>query len=153
MPTHYKGSSTQVNTLNAYIKMMRASESIMRRLCRSLSEVGLTISQFGVLESLLHLGPQNQKEIGTKLLKSGGNITLVIDNLEKNGYVKRKKDDNDRRALIVSLTAKGEKFISEYFPKHLEKIEEEFNVLSETEKKELARICKKVGMKAEELAL
>lgn len=51
---------------------MRATESLNQRLCRHLSEANLTISQFGVLEALLHLGPQNQKELGQKLLKSGG---------------------------------------------------------------------------------
>jgi MarR family 2-MHQ and catechol resistance regulon transcriptional repressor len=147
MPTHYEGSKEQVSTLNTFIKLMRATESLNQRLCRHLSEADLTISQFGILEALLHLGPQNQKELGQKLLKSGGNITLVIDNLEKSGYVTRKKDQNDRRALIVDLTVQGKSYIEDFFPKHLEKITEEFSVLTDEEKKELGRICKKIGMK------
>ncbi|MFY0697645.1 MAG: MarR family transcriptional regulator [Balneola sp.] len=149
MPTHFDGTKEQKNTLNTFIKLMRATESINQRLCRHLSEANLTISQFGVLEALLHLGPQNQKELGQKLLKSGGNITLVIDNLEKSGFVSRKKDQNDRRALIVELTAQGKSFIEDFFPKHLDKISEEFSVLDDKEKEELARLCKKIGMKEE----
>lgn len=147
MPTHYEGTKEQKNTLNTFIKLMRATESLNQRLCRHLSEADLTISQFGILEALLHLGSQNQKELGQKLLKSGGNITLVIDNLEKSGFVTRKKDQNDRRALIVDLTVQGKSFIEDFFPKHLAKITEEFSVLDDKEKIELGRICKKIGMK------
>lgn len=126
---------------------MRASESINMRLNRHLSDVNLTVSQFGTLEVLHHLGPLNQRNIGEKLLKSGGNITMVIDNLEKQGYVVRKKDPSDRRAVLIHLTKEGEKFISQFFPKHLDRIKEEFSVLSEEEKKNLADICKKLGLK------
>jgi MarR family 2-MHQ and catechol resistance regulon transcriptional repressor len=147
MPTHYQGSKEQVSTLNTFIKLMRATESLNQRLVKHLSEADLTISQFGILEALLHLGPQNQKKLGEKLLKSGGNITLVIDNLEKSGFVSRKKDQNDRRALIVDLTVQGKSFIEDFFPKHLEKITQEFSVLNNSEKEELGRICKKIGMK------
>ncbi len=149
MPTHFKGSEEKISTLNAFIKLMRATESLNQRLCRHLSEADLTVSQFGVLEALLHLGPQNQKEIGEKLLKSGGNITMVIDNLEKSGLVSRKKDQNDRRALIISLTVQGKSFIEDFFPKHLERINEEFSVLTKKEKETLGELCKKIGMKKE----
>ncbi|MEO9885043.1 MAG: MarR family transcriptional regulator [Balneola sp.] len=149
MPTHFEGTKEQKNTLNTFIKLMRATESLNQRLCRHLSEANLTVSQFGILEALLHLGPQNQKELGQKLLKSGGNITLVIDNLEKSGFVSRKKDQNDRRALIVDLTVQGKSFIEDFFPKHLKKITKEFNVLDDNEKRELGRLCKKIGMKAD----
>ena len=149
MPTHFEGTKEQKNTLNTFIKLMRATESLNQRLCRHLSEANLTVSLFVILEALLHLGPQNQKELGQKLLKSGGNITLVIDNLEKSGFVSRKKDQNDRRALIVDLTAQGKSFIEDFFPKHLKKITKEFNVLDDNEKRELGRLCKKIGMKAD----
>lgn len=146
MGTHYSGSETEINTLNAFISLTRASETLNNRLNRHLAEADLTVSQFGTLEVLHHLGPLNQRTIGEKLLKSGGNITMVIDNLEKNGYVKRQKDPVDRRAVLIHLTTKGKKFIEEFFPKHLEKIKSEFSVLSETEKKTLTHLCKKLGL-------
>ncbi|HAH50121.1 MAG TPA: MarR family transcriptional regulator [Balneola sp.] len=149
MPTHFSGTKEQKATLNTFIKLMRATESLNQRLCRHLSEANLTVSQFGILEALLHLGAQNQKELGKKLLKSGGNITLVIDNLEKSGLVSRKKDQNDRRALIIELTVQGKSFIEDFFPKHLNKISEEFSILDDKEKAELGRLCKKIGMKEE----
>ncbi|MBO6522966.1 MAG: MarR family transcriptional regulator [Balneolaceae bacterium] len=149
MPTHFKGSKKEIESLNTFIKMTRATESINHRLSTYLAESceRLTVSQFGILEALLHLGPSNQKELGRKILKTGGNITLVIDNLEKRNYVKRETDPNDRRASIVSLTTEGKDFISGYFPAHVEKIVEEFSSLTSEELKELGRLCKKVGMK------
>tara|TARA_R110002096_G_scaffold172757_2_gene346649 strand:+ start:9382 stop:9831 length:450 start_codon:yes stop_codon:yes gene_type:complete len=146
MGTHFNGSEEEVNTLNAYIKLVRATESINSIQSKSLAKENLTISQFGTLETLHHLGPQNQREIGKKLLKSGGNITLVIDNLTKRDLVQRKTDEKDRRAIIVSLTSKGKKFIESYFPKHLALIIEQFSVLSDEDKADLARICKKLGL-------
>lgn len=150
MGTHYRGSKEEQKTLNAFIKLTRASESVNSRLSRALADENLTISQFGVLEALLHLGPLNQRELGQKLLKSGGNITMVIDNLQKHDLVKKETDPNDRRAVIISLTPKGKKFIQKVFPEHLERIKNEFSVLNSEEKDQLAAICKKLGVKPEE---
>lgn len=149
MGTHYKGKKEDQLTLNAFIKLMRATDSINRRLSTHLAEVDLTISQFGVLEAVYHLGPLNQKTLGEKLLKSGGNITLVIDNLEKCDLVERHQDPSDRRAMLIHLTKKGTEFISDFFPKHLDYIRKEFEPLTEQEKKELSKICKKLGLKDE----
>jgi MarR family 2-MHQ and catechol resistance regulon transcriptional repressor len=149
MGTHYKGSDEEKKTLNAFIKLMRATESMNGRLSRHLSEANLTVSQFGTLEALLHLGPLNQRELGQKLLKSGGNITLVIDNLQKSGMVEKKTDPNDRRAVIISLTKKGRSYIEDFFPQHLGKIKEEFSCLSTKEKEQLGALCKKLGKKPE----
>src|SRR5512146_3234858 len=97
MPTHFKGNPEQILALDTYIKFTRAANSLDSRLARTEALKNITASQFGVLEALLHLGPMSQSEIGGKLLKSGGNITLVIDNLEKCGLVLRKTGLKDRR--------------------------------------------------------
>ncbi len=147
MGTNFSGTESEKNTLNAFIKLMRATESINNRLNRHLAEADLTVSQFGTLEALYHLGPLNQRTIGEKLLKSGGNITMVIDNLEKCGYVTRRKDPDDRRAVLIHLTPEGKRFIKNFFPKHLDRIKKEFSVLSEKEKETLADLCKKLGLR------
>ncbi|MDR8391309.1 MarR family transcriptional regulator [Aliifodinibius sp. S!AR15-10] len=146
MGTHYEGTDEEKTTLNAFIKLMRATESVNTRLNRHLADADITVSQFGVLEALLHLGPLNQKALGEKLLKSGGNITMVIDNLERCGYVERQRDPEDRRSVLIHLTEDGKKFIQDFFPKHLEAIKNEFSVLSRQEKEQLAEICKKLGL-------
>ena len=151
MGTHYDGSEKEQKTLNAFIKLMRATESLNNRLNRFHAEADLTVSQFGVMEALLHLGPLNQKALGDKLLKSGGNITLVIDNLEKSGWVERQQDPEDRRSMLIHLTPEGRKHISQYFPEHLERLVEEFDVLSNKELEQLSAICKKLGLQEDEV--
>ena len=147
MGTHYKGSEKEINALNVYIKLIRAVESLNSILNASLSKEGLTESQFGVLEALFHLGPMSQKNIGSKLLKSGGNITLVIDNLEKRGLVIRRRGVVDRRYYNIQLTDKGRKLIESIFPKQLNIITGEIGILNENEQNELQRMCKLIGLK------
>jgi MarR family transcriptional regulator, 2-MHQ and catechol-resistance regulon repressor len=147
--TNYKGSKDEVRALNAYVKLMRASESMTARIHRHLVPNGLTITQFGTLEALYSLGPLNQKEIARKILKSSGNITLVIDNLEKRGLVKRERSKEDRRSYAVDLTAAGRKLIGTIFPRHAAKILEEMKALTGPEQEELSRLCRKMGLKGE----
>jgi MarR family 2-MHQ and catechol resistance regulon transcriptional repressor len=108
---------------------------------------GLTPSQFGVLEALHHLGPLSQSEICGKLLKSGGNITLVIDNLEARNLVRRGRSPSDRRVVTVSLTDAGRELIERIFPEHVRAIVEEMGVLTADEQETLGRLCRKLGKK------
>ena len=147
MRIHYKGSKKEVRALNAYVKLMRAAESVTIRTYRHLADVGLTISQFGVLEAIYHLGPLSQRDIGKKILRSSGNITMVVDNLEKRGLVKRERCQEDRRFLTAHLTKDGHKLISEIFPQHAAVIVEEMNALTESEQEELGGLCRKLGLR------
>jgi MarR family transcriptional regulator, 2-MHQ and catechol-resistance regulon repressor len=146
MGTHYKGSRKEIDALNSYIKLIRAAESLNSKINLELSEFDLTESQFGVLDALLHLGPLKQKEIGKKILKSGGNITMVIDNLEKQDLVQRKRGEKDRRHFIVHLTARGKNRILEVLPHLITIIKKHFDILNEGEQKELQRLCKITGL-------
>ena len=132
--------------LNAYVTLMRAAESVTHRTHRHLSSSGLTLSQFAVLEALFHLGPLSQKEIGKKILRSSGNITMVIDNLEKRGFAERRRSKTDRRYFIVHLTTRGKKLIGNIFPQHAGLITNEMSVLSAGEQETLSKLCKKLGL-------
>ena len=139
----------KMRALNTYTKLMRAAESITARTHQHLSAKGLTISQFGVLEALCHLGPLSQKKIGQKILRSSGNITMVVDNLEKRGLVVRRSDKADRRVFIVHLTDEGNKLIRHIFPPHAAVIAGEMSVLSAAEQETLGGLCKKLGIGGE----
>jgi MarR family 2-MHQ and catechol resistance regulon transcriptional repressor len=145
MGTHYRGPKAEVDALNAYIKLMRAAESVTVR-AHSVLPKDVTLAQFGALETLLHCGPLNQSDLASKLLKSGGNITLIVDNLEKSGYVVRQRDQDDRRFVTVSLTESGRAFISELFPKVAASITREMSALSSAEQFTLGWLCKKAGL-------
>jgi len=146
MKKKHRGAKKEVRALSTYVKLMRAVESITARIHKHLTSVRLTLSQFAVLEALYHLGPLSQKEIGQKILRSSGNITMVIDNLEKRHYVTRERKKEDRRFMIIRLTDEGFELISKIFPLHAAVIAREIGVLSATEQETLARLCKKLGL-------
>jgi len=131
--------------LKTYTKMMRASDSVTAKIHRHLTQYKLTISQFGVLEALYHLGSLCQRDIGEKILKTSGNMTMVIDNLEKRDLVIREKDLNDRRFITVKLTDKGYQLIHNIFPVHAKIAEQVFSVLNTKELEELGILLKKLG--------
>lgn len=145
MGTKYDGSDEEKAALEAFIKLMRASNTVGSEMTEHLGEWGLTSSQFGVLEAVYHLGPMCQKAIGEKLLKSGGNISVVVDNLEDRGLVRRQRMPSDRRYVRVHLTEEGEGLISDLLPSHVALIAERFGCLTLEEQQELARLCKKLG--------
>lgn len=145
MPTHYEGGPDEVRALNTFIKLSRASNTVDSAVARSLSEYHLTPSQFGALEVLYHLGPMCLGELGGKILKSSGNMTLVIDNLEKRGLVQRERDEVDRRQVYVSLTDEGRALIGGMFQRHAQMLTTLFGVLTPDEQDELGRLCKKLG--------
>ena len=146
MGTRHRGPIDEINALNTFIKLQRAAESVSTRVHSVLPD-GLTITQFGVLEALHHIGPLCQGELAEKLLRSSGNLTLVVDNLEKADYVLRERDPADRRFVVVRLTDKGQSFINEIFPKILANVTREMAALSSTELLDLGRLCKKVGLR------
>ena len=152
MPTHYKGAAREVRALDAYLKLRRATGSVQTCLDPGLTRRGLTESQFGVLEALLHLGPLSQCEVARKLLRSDGNLTLVVNNLEKAGLVHRQRDPVDRRRVILHLTASGRKTIAGVFPDHLARIVELLSVLTADEQITLGNLCRKVGLAAQRRA-
>jgi MarR family 2-MHQ and catechol resistance regulon transcriptional repressor len=145
MPTHFAGSPDQVLALDTMIKLTRATNTLMANLSRRNTHPDLTESQFGTLEALYHLGPMSQSEICGKLLKSGGNTTLVVDNLEKHGLVVRQRDENDRRVVMVDLTCTGRELISSLFPCHVAAVTGAMSALSIEEQQQLGSLCKKLG--------
>ncbi len=144
MGTKHRGPAREVRALNAFIALVRASESVNARLQPLLDRANLTVSQFGALEALRHLGPLRPREIGVKLLKSGGNVTMVVANLERRGLVRRVRTP-DRRTFSVRLTPAGGRLIRRIFPRHVAGVVREFAVLSPSQQEEMRRLCKALG--------
>ena len=131
--------------LSAYVKLMRAANSARSHAAQSLSGTNLTLTQFAVLEALYHLGPMSLSDIARKVLTTGGNLTMVVGNLEKLGLAKRQSCPEDRRVLIVVLTSKGKTLLRDVFPKHAAAIVEFLSVLSPEEQERLGDLCRKLG--------
>ncbi|MBW4093781.1 MAG: MarR family transcriptional regulator, partial [Proteobacteria bacterium] len=116
-PAALRDPDTQA-ALRAYVKLMRAARAIETRLEPDLHAAGLTPTQFGVLEALLHKGPLTQVVLGRKLLTSPGNVTDVIAKLVSRGLVARGRKPGDRRAVWIALTEAGRAHIADLFPRH-----------------------------------
>jgi MarR family transcriptional regulator, 2-MHQ and catechol-resistance regulon repressor len=138
-------SSAEKLALTTYTKLMRAAESVTARTSRQMTAANLTISQFGVLEALYHKGPLCQRDIAVKILKSTGNMTMVIDNLEKRGLVTRKRDAQDRRYLTIHLTPTGSTLIADTFAQVAVAITTEIGILTDEEQMLLGRFCRIIG--------
>lgn len=135
----------QKRALAAFVALSRSLSSVEAATHGHLREAGLTATQFGVLEALLHLGPMCQAELGAKLLKSGANLTFVLDNMDKTGLVERERGTEDRRRVTVRLTAKGRALVEKVFPRHAAKIARSFSVLTAAEQEQLRALCRKLG--------
>jgi MarR family 2-MHQ and catechol resistance regulon transcriptional repressor len=145
MGTRHRGPADEVRALDLFIKLMRAADSVATRVHRAVADANLTVTQFGVLEAVFHLGPMCQKALGTKLLKSGGNITLVVGNLEKRGWVRRKRNPENRKFVTVSLTDAGRRLIERVFPRHVAEVVREVAVLTADEQAALAALLRTLG--------
>ena len=116
------------------------------RINSHLSGYKLTISQFGVLEALYHLGPMQVGQLGQKILKSSGNMTLVVDNLVKRNLVTRQRRPDDRRCVEIHLTENGRSLIETIMPIHVTHVVATISVLTTDEQTELAALCRKLGL-------
>ena len=130
-------------TLSTLVVFTRAEHTIHKKEYETIKKSGLTSAQFGVLDALYNKGDLRICELIEKILTTSGNITVVIKNLEKDGFIQRKPDPEDRRSCIITITDKGRKVIEEVFPEHIKNVESIFNVLSDEEKITLKNILKK----------
>lgn len=133
------------DALKLWVVLARCFNTFAQNEAHHLKQFDLTPPQFGLLETLAHLGPMKMCEIGTKLLMSGANVTGVVDRLEKKGLVRRVMDAEDRRMFLIHLTDEGSKLIGKFFPKHAEQIEAFTSVLTTKEKRQLTELLKKLG--------
>jgi MarR family 2-MHQ and catechol resistance regulon transcriptional repressor len=141
----YKGSKKEELALEAFVKLMRCSNTISSEINNYLAKNKLTMSQFGVLEALYHIGPMYQRDLAEKILKTTGNITTVIDNLEKRKLVERQREMKDRRYFKIVLTSSGKRLTKKVFPDYAAQVEKSITRLTMAEQKDLARLCKKLG--------
>ncbi|CAM3236335.1 HTH marR-type domain-containing protein [Deinococcus saxicola] len=149
MPNHFAGDAAERAALDAYIKLWRGAHAVEVAANRHLADHGLTLSQFAVLEALFHLGPLSQRQLADKILRSSGNLTMVIDNLERDGQVSRERNPTDRRAFQIFLTVEGRSLIEQILPSHVGGIRELFGVLEPEELQQLSVLTRKIGLEAQ----
>src|SRR5439155_16866580 len=130
-----------------WLVLMKAHRTLERLATRSIeSEVCLT--DFAVMEMLLHKGPQPVNEIGRRVELTSGAITTAVDRLESRNLVTREAHPSDRRARIVRLTATGEEQAAKIFARHKAAMDLAASGLSKTERARLIELLKKLGTSA-----
>ena len=147
-----KDRKKDLETLHAWLIMMKAWQSMSRYLLPTFSAEGLGESDFRVLEVLLHKGPMPVNAIGPKVYLNPGSVSVAVDRLFKKGFVSRVECSEDRRVRTVSLTEKGRQMFVPVFRRHAALIKRAFQNLSSKELQQLELMLKQIGKRADSLA-
>jgi len=136
--------------IHLWLLLWKASRAVESHSARSIARFDMGISDFGVLEALLHKGPLTVKQLGEKVLLTSGSMTAAVDRLIKRGLVTRCDDTKDRRARIIQLTDVGKELISEAFTQHRLAMERAVSGFSQQERVELLPLLRRLGRTAEQ---
>ncbi len=142
------GDPAVAEAVRTYVKLLRASHAVVARMEKLLARQGLTTTQLGVLEAILHKGALTHRELGRKVLTSAGNMTDVVDKLQARGLVRRVRDPADRRQVRVELTEIGAALIKSLFPRHAADIAQAMAGLPPAELHQLGELLRRLGMEA-----
>jgi MarR family transcriptional regulator, 2-MHQ and catechol-resistance regulon repressor len=131
-------------SMKVWIQLIRTYKKIRVQESEYIQSHDLTMNQFPVLEMLYHRGDLNVGTITKLTLSTPGNITVVVRNLKRDGYIVSVPDSRDKRASILSITQKGKDVIEKLFPTHAKNFEKYFEVLSEEEMDTLFTLLRKL---------
>ena len=130
--------------VHVWLVLWKAYDALARRARANIAELGLGLSDFAVLEVLLHKGPLPVNTVGAKVMLTSGSISVAVDRLEERGLVARKRDAEDRRAYNVCLTARGRRLIECAFAEHARAMEAAVP-LTGAERGQLVALLRKLG--------
>ena len=133
--------------------LWKAAKAVDRVDRDSIRRTGLTLSDFAIMEALLHKGPLPINQIGEKVLLSSGSMTAAVNRLENAGHVQRIQDPSDGRCYYVHLTKTGRRIVSQAFRRHAQNLEKAAGALTVEERTELVRLLKKVGLQAQQMTV
>ena len=138
-----------------YIRLIlwKAAKAVEKVDKASIAQTGLGLSDFAIMEALLHKGPLPINQIGEKVLLTSGSMTAAINRLEKGGLVTRAQDQSDGRYFYVHLTKHGRKVIRQAYRNHKLNFERIAEILTNEEKNELVKLLKKIGFHSDKLVI
>jgi MarR family 2-MHQ and catechol resistance regulon transcriptional repressor len=147
MPKIYQNSGSHL-----FLLLWKASHGVMRYNQQGISQLGFkSLSDFAVLEVLLHKGALPVNTIGEKVLLTSGSITTAVQRLEKKGLVRRERSEGDARVVLVHLTELGRESIKDAFASHARNLDELFEQFSEEERIQFSNLMRKLGRRSESL--
>jgi MarR family transcriptional regulator, 2-MHQ and catechol-resistance regulon repressor len=136
--------------VHLWLVLWKAFDALQAYALRNVACLGLGITDFAVLEAILHKGPLPVNTIGAKVRLTSGSISVAVDRLEAKGLVERRGDPEDRRTRVVHLTEPGRKLIDRAFAAHAKAMEKvAAAALSPRERAHAVALLKKLGTAAE----
>ena len=129
-----------------FLLLWKATHAVMRYDKGSISRVGFrSLTDFAVLEVLLHKGSLPVNTIGKKVLLTSGSITTAVQRLEKKGLVSRERSVEDARVVLVHLTCEGRKRIEAAFLAHAVNLDRLFDLFNDAERRQFTDLIGKLG--------
>ncbi len=144
-----KRDSPDVSGTHLWLIMMKSHRALERLALQSIESFGVGLSDFAVMEMLLHKGPLPVNEIGRRISLTSGAITAAVDRLESSEFVAREAHPSDRRARVVRLTARGKEHAAKLFARHKTAMDSAAGGLTKSERAVLIQLLKKLGVSAE----
>src|ERR1700694_3870734 len=141
--------SPDISGTHLWLVMMKAHRALERLALQSIESFEVGLSDFGVMEMLLHKGSQPVNEIGRRIGLTSGAITAAVDRLESCQLVAREAHPSDRRARVVRLTARGREQATKLFAGHKTAMDAAAGGLTKSERAMLIQLLKKLGAAAE----
>lgn len=136
--------------LKLWVVLARAYAAVHAHAAADIDRHGLTMAEFGILETLYHKGPMLLGEVQRRILVSSGGITYLVDRLAAKGLAERRNSPHDRRARLAALTPAGEELIRRVFPDHIRCIEHALSSLDADEQATVTRLLRVLGLGAAE---
>jgi MarR family 2-MHQ and catechol resistance regulon transcriptional repressor len=135
--------------IHTWLVLMKAHRTLKRHAERSIEALDMCLSDFAILEALLHKGPQSVRELGRRIELTSGSMTTAIDRLEGRRLVSRADHATDRRTWVIHLTPEGRAVISKVFAGHEQAMDRAMRGLSKSERATLTDLLKRLGTDAE----
>jgi len=151
MLNYAEGFNMDSQGTHLWLILWKAFDTLREHAQRHIHSLGLGLSDFGLLETLLHKGPTPVNMIGARIRLTSGSITAAMDRLEQKGLVERRGDPEDRRARVVHLTEAGRKLITCAFADHEAAMERATSGLTAAEQAQAIELLKKLGLHAQGL--
>jgi MarR family 2-MHQ and catechol resistance regulon transcriptional repressor len=148
METPRTKARTDTSGVHLWLVLWKAFRSVEAHAHRHIAGLDMCLSDFGVLEVLLHRGPLNVKDLGAKVMLTSGSMTAALDRLGRRGLIDREEDATDRRVRMVWLTEAGTALIREAFEDHTKAMELAVAGVGKKDRELLIDLLRQLGMDA-----
>ena len=145
-------SLNETSAAALWVVLARAFRSMQTFVERSIAALDIGLSDFMILEALLHKGPMAMSALCEAVLLANASMTAAVDRLEEKRFVERSADKQDRRVRLVQLTPEGTAVIKRLFTRHLKDLDEVMAAVTPAERAELRRGLKTIGLAAQQMA-